>query len=333
MIYLILTAVCAAAAAVSIRKEPRNILNGVLIEASLAFCLLSAALLFYSIPQTQFINVIGLILIVISLIATGIGLMINAVIVMKKESICMAHALPLAWGILFLIVGYAWYQNAFVIIAGHENYVLILSILFSLLFYVPLALGAFFFYTLVYQKLPKQTNCDFIIVLGCQIRSDGTVTPLLKGRLDTALSWYEKGCKKAKIIISGGQGSDEVTSEARAMKNYLLSQGVPEEAILEESKSTTTRENLLFSKAIMDHEKEHHTSLVATNDYHVLRAVLLAKSLKMNTQGIGSKTAAYYYPAAILREYAAIVFKYKLPMILYLAAIIMYQIIKIKFIL
>ena len=67
---------------------------------------------------------------------------------------------------------------------------------------------------------------DFIIILGCAIKKDGTLYPLLKGRVDKAIDLYrrqlEETGKKVVFVPSGGQGSDEVISEGEAMKRYLL---------------------------------------------------------------------------------------------------------------
>ena len=77
---------------------------------------------------------------------------------------------------------------------------------------------------------------DYIIVLGCGLRPDGTPTPLLRGRIERALRFYNEQIaetgKHPKFITSGGQGPDEAISESLSMKNWLLEQGVPEEDIL-----------------------------------------------------------------------------------------------------
>ncbi len=79
-------------------------------------------------------------------------------------------------------------------------------------------------------------DMDYIIILGCAIRRDGTPTPLLKGRIMRAFDFekaqYEKTGKHAKFVPSGGQGSDEVISEAESMKRCLIELGVPDERIV-----------------------------------------------------------------------------------------------------
>lgn len=72
-------------------------------------------------------------------------------------------------------------------------------------------------------------NKDYIIILGCAIQTDGTPTPILRGRIDRAITFekeqYETTGKHAVFVPSGGQGNNEIMSEAQSMKNYLMEQG------------------------------------------------------------------------------------------------------------
>ena len=89
-----------------------------------------------------------------------------------------------------------------------------------------------------------------MIVLGAKV--NGTeVSNTLKLRLDKAIEYYNKH-KSVNIIVSGGQGNDENITEALAMKNYLVSNGVNINNIIEENKATTTLENIIYSKKILD---------------------------------------------------------------------------------
>ncbi|MEE3468170.1 MAG: YdcF family protein [Eubacterium sp.] len=103
----------------------------------------------------------------------------------------------------------------------------------------------------------RPTLCrDYIIILGCGIRKDGTLTPLLRGRVDAALKFEKKQFKKtgkhAIFVPSGGQGPDEVISEGEAMERYLLEQGVEPERILREDQSVNTLQNMQFSKVVIE---------------------------------------------------------------------------------
>ena len=107
--------------------------------------------------------------------------------------------------------------------------------------------------------------------------------------------------------MSGGQGPDEKIPEAVAMKNYALDQGIPDEEILIETHSTTTLENMRFSKDIMEREKpQGYRAIFASNNYHIFRAGMYAKQVGLKADGIGAKTANYYLPNAFLREFAAL---------------------------
>ena len=151
---------------------------------------------------------------------------------------------------------------------------------------------------------------DYIIILGCAIRSDGSLTPLLKGRVDSALSFekrqYDASGKHACFVPSGGQGSDEVISEGEAMERYLLEQGVPAEQIIREDKSTNTFENMKLSRETVektDRDFVNKKTAFATTNYHVFRGYILSKKNGFEAQGISAKTKWYFFPNAFLREF------------------------------
>ena len=170
---------------------------------------------------------------------------------------------------------------------------------------------------------------DYIVILGCSIRKDGSLTPILKGRVDAAISFAKKqfqGTGKAlKFVPSGGQGSDEVISEGEAMRRYLIEQGIGGERILPEMKSVNTFENIKLSKKIIeaDAEQEYNAAFATTN-YHVFRGYILAKKLGLkNARGISSKTKWYFFPNAFLREFVGlIVDKWKLHLLVLVSIIL-----------
>lgn len=185
--------------------------------------------------------------------------------------------------------------------------------------YVIFTFSALFIYSQLYRLLPKNKNCDFIIVHGAGLLNGERVSPLLAGRLNKGIEVFESSGRKAKIIVSGGQGSDENISEAEAMKNYLFEKGISEHDIIMEDRSTTTLENMMFSKKIMDQIMPQYRVIFVTNDYHVFRTGLYAKQVGLKADGVGCKTASYYWPNAFIREYIAIILKYKaVPIILFL---------------
>ena len=146
---------------------------------------------------------------------------------------------------------------------------------------------------------------DYIIVLGCQIKKDGALTPLLKGRVDKALEFRNEQLtatgKDLIFVPSGGKGNDEIISEAEAMKKYLLEQGIKEKNILVENKSKNTYENIRFSNKLINNKKANIA--FSTTNYHVMRAGLIATEQGLKLEGVGSKTKSYFWINAFVREF------------------------------
>ena len=148
---------------------------------------------------------------------------------------------------------------------------------------------------------------DYIIILGCRIRPDGTLYPLIRGRVDRAIEFaqaQETATGKVAVLVpSGGQGSDEPVSEAEAMADYIRSRGVTEERILLENRSQTTKENLDFSRNLITGKKKEQKTAFSTSSYHVCRGGILAEEMGWNIDGMGSRTKWYFWPNAFLREF------------------------------
>jgi uncharacterized SAM-binding protein YcdF (DUF218 family) len=134
---------------------------------------------------------------------------------------------------------------------------------------------------------------DYLLVLGAGLNYD-KLSASLRYRLIETLEFYNKN-PEVKIIVSGGQGKDEALSEALAMKNFLVSNGVPEDLIILEDKSTNTYENFKFSKAIVDEQdkKESYLFTVVTNNFHMFRSKYIGEKL-------GIKVLRYPSPCNII---------------------------------
>ena len=127
-----------------------------------------------------------------------------------------------------------------------------------------------------------EKDCEYVIVLGAKV--DGRhLTDALKQRLDRAAE-YLRVHTEARVIVSGGQGSDELLPEAHVMREYLRGCGIAGERILTEDRSTTTRENLIFSgrKILAKRRSEELGTIsvgIVTNSFHMYRAVCIAKQV------------------------------------------------------
>ena len=163
---------------------------------------------------------------------------------------------------------------------------------------------------LLAAKHVPSADRDFIIILGCLFRKDGTLTPLLRGRVDRALDfWRDQQAqtgKSAVLVPSGGQGPAEVMPEAEAMRRYLLAQGVTEGMIMAEDRSTNTFQNMAYSKALIDAAHPGARVAFATTNYHVFRSGVWARLAGLEAEGMGSRTRWWYWPNAFMRECAGL---------------------------
>lgn len=144
-----------------------------------------------------------------------------------------------------------------------------------------------------------QPGADYCIVLGAQWKANGP-SEVLRRRLDKAVD-YLNANPNTIAIVSGGQGSNEIISEAAGMRQYLLDAGIEEERILTEDKSTNTRENLAFSAKLLD--RENSRVVVVTNNFHVFRALRIAEKQGYHAEGLAAGSVAWMVPNNLLREF------------------------------
>lgn len=142
-----------------------------------------------------------------------------------------------------------------------------------------------------------------------------SVTSAASARLERGRSVHQalvsRGAADPVLIVSGGKGGDERVSEAEAMARYLTERGFPADRVVREDRSRTTEENLLFSKAIMDRSRPGSRCVIVTSSFHAFRAAIIARQVEVNGQVTGAATAGYYWPSAMLREFAAVFLTYK----------------------
>lgn len=196
-------------------------------------------------------------------------------------------------------------------VSGSAMYVLVHDIFANVfaagyLYFECMIIGVMITQIILSKKNPTY-NKDFIIILGCGIRKDGTPLPLLRSRIDKAIEFrnaqLKNTGKKVIFIPSGGQGSDEVISESESISRYLLDRGVTHDEIIKEDKSTNTLENMKFSKNIIDKINKDAKVAFATSNYHVFRSGIFASKANMLTTGIGAKSKWYFWPNALVREF------------------------------
>lgn len=141
-----------------------------------------------------------------------------------------------------------------------------------------------------YGKLDEKQPSDVAIVLGAAVW-DGEVSPVYRERINHGIYLYENGYVDY-IILTGGFGEGSYKSDSQIAKEYALSQGVPEDKILIEEKSTITEENLEFSKEIMD-ERGLETAIIVSDPLHMKRSMLMAKDYNINALSSPTTTSMY----------------------------------------
>lgn len=135
---------------------------------------------------------------------------------------------------------------------------------------------------------PAQAKpADAIIILGAYVRPDGALSWILRDRLDTGLELYRAGLAP-KILVSGDHGQKNY-NEVQAMKDYLLDHDVPAQDIFMDHAGFDTYDSLYRARDIF-HVK---SAIIVTQNFHLPRALYIARRLGIETQGI---QARLYYP-------------------------------------
>lgn len=176
----------------------------------------------------------------------------------------------------------------------------------------------------------NEPNLDYVIVLGAKIKED-ELSLSLKHRLDCALEYLE-GSPDTVLVLSGGKGEDEPVTEADAMAEYLIFNGVNPKQLILERISTSTVENIAYSRIEIekDYEQRKKKALlskkasnklneeklaedkpleigVITSNFHVFRAVNIGKKWGIeDLHGIPAKTDPVLFLHLCVRECAAI---------------------------
>lgn len=147
-----------------------------------------------------------------------------------------------------------------------------------------------------------------VIVLGCKVRGEKP-SLMLNKRIMAAYEYLSEN-PEAMCIVSGGQGSDELISEAECMKRVLVENGISETRIIMENCSASTDENICYS---LEKMKEHGLSgdaVIVTSEFHQLRAKLIAEKYDLKTYSVSAQTAWYLLPTYWLREWFGVTYEF-----------------------
>ncbi|MGG7079484.1 YdcF family protein [Clostridium sardiniense] len=158
---------------------------------------------------------------------------------------------------------------------------------------------------------PKKSveKSDYVLVLGAGIRGEN-LTTTLRDRLNAAIKYMDETNFKGDIIVSGGQGPGESITEAEAMRRYLVKEGINNDKIILENKSTNTFQNFKYTKEKVEDEEKidivNADVTVITTDFHALRSSIIAKRNGYeNIKFYSSNTEWYLVPSMYAREFFA----------------------------
>ena len=140
---------------------------------------------------------------------------------------------------------------------------------------------------LTVEEASKLEDVDCIIILGCGIYDDGSLSPMLRDRLMRGLELYKEGAAP-KILMSGDHGRKEY-DEVNAMKQYAIDNGVLSENIFMDHAGFSTYESIYRAKEIFEADKV----IIVTQEYHVYRALYIAEQFGIDAYGVPADLNEY----------------------------------------
>ena len=202
-------------------------------------------------------------------------------------------------GIIFsaFLVLFGVFYNAFPV--GWKRAVIAAMLAVLLIIVTPLSVNM-----AKYANYKTNDGAETVIVLGCKVYGS-TPSRYLRNRCKKAAEYLEKN-PNAVAVLSGGQGYDEDISEAQCMENVLTDLGIDKSRLYKEDKSTSTAENIAFSKAVIEENGLSKSVLVVTNEFHEYRAKLICDKNGLDFHSLCSYSSFYTFLTYHTREMAAL---------------------------
>lgn len=130
-------------------------------------------------------------------------------------------------------------------------------------------------------------NVDCVIVLGCQVRSDGSPSHMLEDRLKRGVALYELGAAP-KLLMSGDHGT-AIYDEVDAMKRYAVEAGIPSENVFMDHAGFSTYDTVRRAVDVFGVKKV----IIVTQQYHLYRALYIAQALGVEAYGVAADYRSY----------------------------------------
>lgn len=140
---------------------------------------------------------------------------------------------------------------------------------------------------LTVDEAAELSDVDCIIVLGCQVRADGSLSDMLHDRLARGVEVYQAGAA-SKLLMSGDHGRTNY-DEVGAMKRFAINNGISSENVFMDHAGFSTYETMYRAKEIFQAKKV----VIVTQEYHLYRALYIAKQLGMDAYGVSADLRTY----------------------------------------
>ncbi|MDO4541515.1 MAG: YdcF family protein [Bacillota bacterium] len=235
------------------------------------------------------------------MIILGLILILDAIFLVFVSNYNLGWILTAFMGIFFLVYGLFFHQ-----INAYMSHGFLLWLRYFGYFLLVFLFGIIAFLAIYGGNDNVTGDEDAIIVLGAGLRGD-RVSLTLAERLDAAYECWQQN-PSAIIVTTGGQGPGETIQEGRAEADYLIAKGVPKYKIIIEDRSSSTKENFLFAKELLDDKLgEEYKVAYVTNAFHIYRAGKTAESVGLSATHYHGGLPLYMVPPVYFREFAAVV--------------------------
>lgn len=300
--------------AISYLRDPRKVRTAIYLLVALLGALFVVVIWLARLLSqvNEYAGAFSLLVVIVLGLATVLGfagfLVVAGVTLLRREGYALSHILGLAAGLA--LFGYA----GLAVVVAFTGSIGLFAWLFLLgvpAGYLGFVFTAYLLYGSLYPALMARSGrpVDAVVVLGSGL-IDGQVPPLLASRLHRGREVFdrlaERGTPARVLVTSGGRGPDEPVAEGEAMAAYLVADGMPADLVLVEDESRNTDENLGNTAGMLAAQGITGPIAVVTSDFHAFRAALLMRKHGLAGYGIGSPTARYYWPSAVIREFFAV---------------------------
>lgn len=208
-------------------------------------------------------------------------------------------------GVLFFLT--LFWSRIFPFICAHKP-LRIISIAIIITASLLILLAGFISAKMISAANSPPTDNTTVIILGCKVKGEQPSLMLMQ-RIMTGCRYLEQH-PESMVIVSGGQGSDELISEAECMRRVLMENGIDGDRIIMEDKSTGTDENIRFSLEKMQECGIDGDVTIVTNEFHQLRAKMIADSYGLTSYAVSAPTAKYLLPTYWLREWFGVCYQF-----------------------